>query len=70
VDGADKAEALNVDLQGFNPEGFFTPEGLDRIMLLSDDGGVAIEGTDCKRLKDPDAKRFRGVWLSLPRAEG
>jgi hypothetical protein len=69
-DGTDKAEALNVDLQGFNPEGFFTPEGLDRIMLLSDDGGVAIEGTDCKRLKNSDAKRFRGVWVALPRAQG
>jgi hypothetical protein len=68
-DGAHAVEALNLDLQGFNPEGFFTPEGLDRIMLLSDDGSVAIEGTDCKRLKDPEAKRFRGLWVSLPPAQ-
>jgi hypothetical protein len=63
-DGGAKVEPLDrVSLAGFNPEGFFTPEGRDHIMLLSDDGGVSIDGTDCKRLKDPAAKRFRGLWV-------
>lgn len=65
-DGGARVEPLDrVSLAGFNPEGFFTPEGRDHIMLLSDDGSVSIDGTDCKRLKDPAAKRFRGLWVSL-----
>lgn len=69
-DGGPKAQALDqVTLDGFNPEGFFTPEGRDRIMLLSDDGSVAVDGTECKRLEDPAKKRFRGLWVSLPLPE-
>jgi hypothetical protein len=65
-DGGASAEPLDrVSLAGFNPEGFFTPEGRARIMLLSDDGSVSIDGTECKRVKDPAAKRFRGLWVSL-----
>jgi hypothetical protein len=48
-----------------NPEGFFTPEERDAILILSDDGSVEIDGTECKRLKDPTKKRFRGAWVSL-----
>lgn len=70
-DGGPAAEPLDrISLEGFNPEGFFTPESRDRIMLLSDDGSVSIDGTDCKRLKDPAAKRFRGVWVALPLSKG
>jgi hypothetical protein len=58
---------LDVDLRSFNPEGFFTPEDREQILLLSDDGAVQIEGSACKELKDPRAKRFRGRWLTLPR---
>jgi hypothetical protein len=65
-DGGARVEPLDrVSLADFNPEGFFTPEGRDHIMLLSDDGSVSVDGTDCKRLKDPAAKRFRGLWVSL-----
>ncbi len=70
-DGGATAQPLDrVSLEGLNPEGFFTPESRDRIMLLSDDGSVSIDGTDCKRLKDPAAKRFRGVWVTLPLSKG
>jgi len=70
-DGGNQAQALDqIALQGFNPEGFFTPEGRDRVMLLSDDGSVSIDGTDCKRLRDPGQKRFRGLWVSLPLSKG
>jgi hypothetical protein len=54
------------DFSGFNPEGFFTPEERDRIMVLSDDGSESIDGTECKRLEDASRKRFRGMWLALP----
>ena len=55
-----------VDLTGLNPEAFFTPEQAEEILLLSDDGTVPLDGVECKRLKDPAKKRFRGVWVKLP----
>ena len=55
-----------VDLTGLNPEAFFTPEQADEILLLSDDGSLPLDGVECKRLKDPARKRFRGVWVRLP----
>lgn len=55
-----------VDLTGLNPEAFFTPEQAEEILLLSDDGTVPLDGVECKRLKDPSRKRFRGVWVRLP----
>lgn len=48
-----------------NPEGFFTPEERNDIMVLSDDGARTIAGERCKDLKDSNEKRFRGVWLAL-----
>lgn len=70
-DGVGKAEPLDaISLDGFNPEGFVTREGHDRIMLLSDDGAVEVNGTACKRLKDPTQKRFRGLWVTLPFSKG
>lgn len=48
----------------FNPEAFFTPENRDRFLVLSDDGALAIKGSKkCKKLKDPNQKSFRGIWL-------
>jgi hypothetical protein len=64
--GRDRPERLPFEFRQFNPEGFFTPDQRNDIMLLSDDGGIAIDGTDCKRLEDASLKRFRGAWLSLP----
>jgi hypothetical protein len=56
----------SVGLDQFNPEGFFTPETRDTILLLSDDGSVMVDDTECKRQKDAQKKRFRGVWVALP----
>lgn len=66
--GGDDAPApvREVDLTGLNPEAFFTPEQADEILLLSDDGAMTIDGVECKRLKEPARKRFRGVWIRLP----
>jgi Protein of unknown function (DUF3616) len=53
------------DFTRFNPEGFFTPDDRDEVLVLSDDGNAAIDGKDCKKLKDPTRKQFRGVWLKV-----
>ncbi len=58
---------LNEDFLAYNPEGFFSPEERDEVLLLSDDGGVEIGGKRCKSLRDPTQKRFRGVWIELNR---
>jgi hypothetical protein len=54
------------ELRHYNPEGLFTPETRDRILLLSDEGSRLIGSVECKRLTDPAQKRFRGLWLALP----
>jgi hypothetical protein len=52
-------------LDGFGPEGFFSPPGRDGVMILSDDGTRLVDGVACKRLGEPARKAFRGVWLEL-----
>ena len=64
--GAGEPKLLSIDLEGFNPEGFFTPENRSEILLLSDDGGRAIDGVACKELHDASKKRFRGLWVHVP----
>lgn len=66
-DGRSKAvEVTALDLRDYNPEGFFTPEDRDEILILSDDGERVIDGKPCKKLKDPARKQFRGIWVTLP----
>ncbi|MEO8705322.1 MAG: DUF3616 domain-containing protein [Kofleriaceae bacterium] len=57
----------NVDLLQFNAEAFVTRDEQDRIMLLSDDGSVMIDGQECKHLTDSSRKQFHGRWIKLPR---
>jgi hypothetical protein len=56
-----------VALTGLNPEGiaFHQSDGADEYFILSDDGGEKVEGMDCKDLKDPALKRFRGRVLKF-----
>jgi hypothetical protein len=54
-----------VDIAGLNPEGVFSPDDRDQVLLLSDDGTVELDGTPCKDLTDPGKKRFRGKWITL-----
>jgi hypothetical protein len=63
-DGAGAARRVRLDLDALNPEGFFSNDAIDQVMLLSDDGSLLVERRECKRLKDPRAKRFRGLWVS------
>jgi len=53
------------DFRHFNPEAFVSPEERDDILVLSDDGSVPIGDDECKKLKDPTRKQFRGVWVAL-----
>ena len=55
-----------LEFRQFNPEGFFSREARNQVLLLSDDGSVLIDGTECKRLDDPQNKRFRGRWVTIP----
>jgi hypothetical protein len=65
-DGAGVARPIDgVDLGSLHPEGFFTPESSDRILVLSDDGSESVNGIPCKRLDDGPRKRFRGRWLTI-----
>jgi uncharacterized protein DUF3616 len=68
--GEGGAEAMDgVDLRGLNPEAFFTPDDLDLVLLLSDDGSESIDGVPCKHLEERSRKRFRGRWIALPPAQ-
>jgi hypothetical protein len=59
------ARAAAVDLAGINPEGVFSPDERDQVLLLSDDGAVEVAGTPCKQLKEAGHKRFRGRWITI-----
>jgi hypothetical protein len=65
-DGRGRAARVpSVDLGGFNPEAFFTPEDREEIVVFSDDGGREIAGVRCKDLEDPARKVFRGLRLRV-----
>ncbi|WP_258183047.1 DUF3616 domain-containing protein [Enhygromyxa salina] len=59
----EEVQVVDADLDNLNPEGFFTPEDRDQIMLLSDDGTIEVDGVACKKLDDPAKKSFRGRWV-------
>lgn len=63
---SETATPVPLALHHLNPEGFFTPESREQILLLSDDGTRPIDGKDCKKLDDPARQSFRGLWVSLP----
>ncbi len=63
-DGVGAAQSLAVDLAGYNPEATFSPDVEDqRLLLLSDDGMVEIDGVPCKQLADHARRQFRGTWV-------
>jgi len=57
----------NIKLKGLNPEGmsFAKPGSSAEFLVVSDDGTRTVDGQDCKKLKNPALKRFRGIVLSL-----
>jgi hypothetical protein len=62
----DAPVALDVDLQSLNPEALVTFAAESRVLVLSDDGTVDVNGTPCKRLGDPARQAFRGLWVRVP----
>jgi hypothetical protein len=56
-----------VDFTGYGPEGIFSPDPRERVLVLSDDGTRPVEGKPCKKAKDPSKKHFRGIWVEPPR---
>lgn len=62
-DGSPVEPMATPSFEDFNPEGFFTPEERDEIMVLSDDGSRDVDGERCKDLEDAGEMTFRGLWL-------
>ena len=53
----------DIDLKELRPEALFAIPGSGRVQLLSDDGGVKIDGVECKKL--PAAHQtFRGLAIT------
>ena len=66
--GASAPTAIEgVRFPGLNPEGltFESQDGQTEYYVLSDDGTLKIGGVDCKKLKDPRQRQFRGYTLDL-----
>lgn len=59
----------NAHLASLNPEAIASFPGTgaaaDQLMVLSDDGTVPVDCVECKKLKDPRLKRFRGANLTV-----
>ena len=68
-DGKSPTPRLLPDIRfpGANPEGlaFSSPDGRNEFFILSDDGTLKIDGVDCKKVKDPNRRQFRGYSLNL-----
>lgn len=66
-DGGAAAPVLmsGVRFPGLNPEGlaYSTSDGRTEFFILSDDGTLKINGEDCKRIKNPAFRQFRGYGL-------
>lgn len=61
----DAPQLVAADFTGLRPEALFEWPGLGKLQLLSDDGGVEVEGVACKDLP-PARQAFRGVMLPRP----
>lgn len=62
--GSGQPQLLEAEpLQGLGPEGFFSHEAREEVLVLSDDGTRLVNGQPCKSLSLPEHKSFRGVWL-------
>jgi hypothetical protein len=65
--GATPAVIEGVNFTGVNPEGltFEAADGRREYFVLSDDGTLKVGTEDCKRLPDPNQRRFRGYNLTF-----
>lgn len=60
-----EVEFTNVSFSGYNPEALAWVGGLDDrlLMVLSDDGTLAVGKKECKQLKSPAQRSFRALML-------
>jgi Protein of unknown function (DUF3616) len=67
---AEPREISEVDLKDFNAEALLVyPDHRWPFQLLSDDGTMMIDGVACKSLANGSLKRFRSLWVTLPKVE-
>ncbi|HEX4354802.1 MAG TPA: DUF3616 domain-containing protein [Polyangiales bacterium] len=64
--GRDAARLIDIDLRDLNPEALVPFEAESRLLVLSDDGTMPVDGKHCKHARDPNKQFFRGMWLQLP----
>ena len=59
--------ALMTEMQSLNPEAvtFVAGGGAEQLLVISDDGTLQIRGQDCKKLKDPNLRRFRAITVTV-----
>jgi hypothetical protein len=57
----------HAELVGLNPEAIevLTENGVERLLVVSDDGTLRIGGQDCKNVSDPNMKYFRATTIDL-----
>ena len=55
------------DLRSVNPEALsvYEDDGVEHLLVVSDDGTLRIRGEECKRLKDANLRRFRVASVPL-----
>ncbi len=63
-DGVGAPVATGVRLDDVNPEAIVTFADTPRVLLLSDDGELAIGGVACKDLPDASRRRFAARWVT------
>jgi hypothetical protein len=65
----DPPRLLMENMEALNPEAVtFVGSGpAERLLVISDDGALQIRGEDCKKLKDPNLRRFRAIAIEVNR---
>ncbi len=55
------------DLRSVNPEALsvYVEDGVEHLLVISDDGTLRIRGEECKKLKDANLRRFRVASVPL-----
>ncbi|MCL4787996.1 MAG: hypothetical protein KJ070_14585, partial [Verrucomicrobia bacterium] len=58
---------VRAELAALNPEAIevLIEHGVDRLLVVSDDGTLQIGGRNCKDVKDPNLKYFRVTTIDL-----
>jgi len=61
--GTDAPTQVSVNLGSLRPEALFAVPGSGNIVLLSDDGGIVVDGRECKKLRHSQ-QTFRAITVS------